>query len=100
MPFPNHYQLSNEADLDIEEIFDYTEAEFGTNQAIFYVSRLEEVFEMLIVNPALGKARDEILPGLRSLPKPSHVVFYRVLPDCIRIVRVLHGSRDISRFFE
>ena len=96
----HRYVLSAEADQDIEDIFDYTQKEFGQDQAIKYISEFEELFAQLNDNPKMGKARDEIKPGLRSFPKASHVVFYRMLTNNIRIVRILHGSRDIPHSFQ
>jgi len=92
------YELSPEADTDIEEIFDYTEREFGLEQAVAYVSGFDDVFVQLIHNPELGKERKEIRKGLRSLLKGKHIVFYRILEDRIRIVRILHGNRDLQKF--
>lgn len=94
------YQLSTAADYDLEEIFDYTLGEFGLDQAIKYVSEFESLFEQLVKNPEIGKARNEIKLGLKSFPKASHIVFYRILQDHIWIVRILHGSRDILKFFD
>ena len=94
------YELSRAADQDIEEIFDYSSAKFGSDQAMEYVAAFEPLFKELVANPELGRARDEIRTGLRSMPKASHVVFYRILADRIRIVRVLHGSRDIPNFLQ
>ena len=93
------YQLSLEADQDIDDIFDYTDREFGFNQAVDYVQGFDGLFQKLLLNPELGKARDEIKPGLRSIPKDEHIVFYRVMENHIRIVRVLHGSRDLPSLF-
>jgi len=92
------YELSPEADQDLEEIFDYTERAFGFNQAVEYLSGFDGVFTKLVNNPELGKEREEIREGLRSLLKEKHVVFYRILDNRIRIVRILHGSRDLRTF--
>lgn len=100
MPAKRGYQLSTAADYDLEEIFDYTLEEFGLDQAIKYVSEFEPAFEQLVKNPEMGRNRNEIMPGLRSYPKASHVVFYRTLHDHLRIVRILHSSRDIPKFFD
>ena len=59
---------------------------------------LEAVFQQLIANPELGRERNEIKTELRSIPKSSHVIFYRIMNDHIKIIRVLHGSRDILKF--
>lgn len=93
------YELSPDADRDLEAIFDYTEQEFDTGQAIAYVSGFDDTFEQLLDNPKLGRERGEIRPGLGSINKDSHIVFYRILKDRIRTVRILHGSRDLPRFF-
>ena len=94
------YELSQEADRDLDEIFDYTEAEYGFDQAVVYITQFDILFEKLLENPQLGKKRDEIKPGLRSFSKAEHIVFYRILKDRrLRIVRVLHSSRDLPRFF-
>ena len=93
------YILSEIADKDLEDIFDYTFNEFGFDQAEKYLLEIEEIFQNLIINPQIGKKRDEIKQGLYSFPKDNHIIFYRILDNHIRIVRVLHGSRDIPKYF-
>lgn len=97
---PRRYQLSDIADSDIDAIFDYTEKEYGLDKAVAYVSGFEELFISLVDNPELGRTRSEIKQGLRSISKDEHIVFYRILSDHIRIVRVLHGSRDLPNFLK
>jgi toxin ParE1/3/4 len=92
------YILSIEADNDLNEIYDFTTEKFGTAQAIEYLTGLEVVFESLCSNPKLGRQRNEVRTGLRSISYESHVVFYRDMKEHIRIIRVLHGSRDIIKF--
>lgn len=96
----SEYRLSEEADKDIEDIFDYTLETFGIDQAVEYLTNLENILTSLPLNPEMGKARSEIKIGLRSFPFVSHIVFYRIMPDHIRIVRFLHANRDIPKFFE
>ncbi|WP_312421486.1 type II toxin-antitoxin system RelE/ParE family toxin [Epilithonimonas sp.] len=93
------YILSEIADKDLEDIFNYTFNEFGFDQAEKYLLEIEEIFQNLILNPQIGKKRDEIKQGLYSFPKDNHIIFYRILVSHIRIVRVLHGSRDIPKYF-
>lgn len=92
------YRLSLRADKDLSEIYDYTLLEFGSNQAVKYVSDFEELFNKLVQNPEIGRARPEIKQGLRSVVKESHVVFYRIMNNHIRIVRVLHVKKDLRSF--
>ena len=53
----------------------------------------------LATHPGIGMARDELAPGLRGFPVGDYLIFYRRDRGSIDIVRVLHGSRDLSRFF-
>ncbi|MCL7761798.1 type II toxin-antitoxin system RelE/ParE family toxin [Polaribacter sp. Z014] len=95
-----HYNLSQEADFDIEKIFDYTEKEYGFNQAVSYLTDLEAVFNNLVIHPEIGRQRNEIKQDLFSITEQQHIIFYRLLNNHIRIVRVLHGSKDIPRNFK
>ena len=58
----------------------------------------EDTVAVLCDQPKMVRMREEILSGLRSISYVSHLIFYTVLHDRIRIVRVLHASRDIVRF--
>ena len=87
------YVLSQAAEEDLEQVFDYTEKEFGLEQTVQYLSGIEQMCSQLLTNPMLGRERREIRDGLRSIPCQSHVIFYRILANQIRVVRVLHGSR-------
>lgn len=93
-----HYELSLAAESDLEEIYDYTCDRFGVDQALVYLGGLDELFASICAQPQLGRSRDEVRDGVRSISYVSHVVFYRVMIGRIRIVRVLHASRDIHRF--
>ena len=92
--------LSQAAEEDLAQIFDYTELEFGLGQAIQYLSEMEKEFYQLRDNPALGRERKEIRAGLRSVPYQSHIIFYRILDNQIRLVRILHASRDLPKFLK
>lgn len=92
------FELSLPAEKDLEDVFSYTDEEYGSDQAIKYLTELDDVFQQLVENPELGRERNEIKKGLRSFPKNKHVVFYRILKEHIRIVRILHGNRDLPKF--
>ena len=95
----NKYILSREADNYLEEIFDYTFEEFGFNQAVKYLDEIAKVFIKIINTPEMGRSRNEIKKSLYSLPTGSHVVFYTIQINHIRIVRVLHGAKDMPKSF-
>ena len=93
-------EISEVAEFDLEDIFDYTDESHGDDQAFEYVSSFDDLFEKLITHPKMGRTRPEIREGLRSIVKGYHVVFYRIMRDRIRIVRILHGSRDLPNQFK
>lgn len=47
----------------------------------------------------MGRPRDELLPGLRSLPFRGYVIFFLYVPDAVDIVTIIHGHRDIDAIF-
>lgn len=49
--------------------------------------------------PGIGRQREELSPGLRSVPEGDYVIFYRQIEDGVEIIRVLHGKRDIPTIF-
>ena len=94
------FLLSNDADADLDGIFDYTEAEHGFNQAMKYLLDLDNLFEQLVKNPNLGKERKEIKKGIYSIVAQEHIIFYEIQEEFILIARVLHGRRDIPKFIK
>jgi toxin ParE1/3/4 len=45
------------------------------------------------------RARDDVVPGLRSVRAHPYTVFYRVTDASVEIVRVLHGRRNFPTVF-
>jgi toxin ParE1/3/4 len=88
-----------QAETDILEIWDYI-ADDSMVEADRWVDRLDEKFALWATQPMMGRSRDELAPGVRSLAFGRYVVFYEPLPDGIDVVRVLHGTRDIDANFE
>ncbi len=94
------YELSEEADKDLEDIFNYTIEKYGIHQAKIYLNKIDSALSKLGNNPGIGRERPEVRHGLRSLLVENYTIFYRVLADRLRIVRVLHSRRDIIKLFE
>ena len=75
---------------DLIGIWLYSFQKWGEEQADAYLDELEHRINQLQDNPRLGRARDEVREGYRSLAINQHVVLYRIDTDAIRIIRVLH----------
>ena len=87
------------AGADIDETWDYI-AEDSMGEADAWVDRLDAKLRLLAAQPLMGRARDELSPGVRSLPFGRYVIFYLPLSDGIEVVRLLHSARDIETLFE
>lgn len=86
------------AETDILEIWDYI-ADDSLTAADRWVDHLDEQFRVLATQPMMGRAREELAPGVRSFLFGRYVVFYVPLANGIDVVRVLHGARDIDAVF-
>jgi toxin ParE1/3/4 len=87
-----------EAADDVLEIWDFI-ADDSVAEADRWVDRLDEKLLLWATQPMIGRSREELEPGLRSMAFGRYVVFFMPLPDGIDIVRVLHSSRDIDQEF-
>ena len=47
----------------------------------------------------MGRSRDELAAGIRSLAVGKYVIYYRRVGRAVRILRILHGARDIEKLF-
>jgi plasmid stabilization system protein ParE len=52
--------------------------------------------ELLAANPEVGRERNELLFGMRSLVFQNFTIFYRVRGTSIVVLRVLRSSRDLD----
>ncbi|WP_226584373.1 type II toxin-antitoxin system RelE/ParE family toxin [Acuticoccus sediminis] len=84
------------ADEDLIEIWVTVGAD-DPNAADRLIDQLEARWQQLRGQPYSGLAREDIAPGVRHLVARSYLIFYRVEADAIRIIRVLHGRRQIDR---
>jgi toxin ParE1/3/4 len=94
----SRYLLSPAAQVDLEQIWDYTCHRWDVEQADEYLRELQPAIERAAANPRIGRACDEIRPGYRKLAAGSHILYYGVMPDgVIDVVRVLHQRMDVDR---
>ena len=91
-------KLAQQAKDDLVEIWLYIAAG-SPSTADKFIDYVYEQCEHLLTSSEIGRTRDELLPGIRSLPVKRYLVFYRVTNDAIEIVRVLSGYRDIQTLF-
>jgi toxin ParE1/3/4 len=90
--------LRPQAQADILDVWNYI-AEHSVAEADRWIDRLEDCLTLWATQPHMGRVRDELSPGIRSLAFGRYVVFYEPSADGMDVVRVLHGSRDIDEQF-
>lgn len=86
------------AETDLDEIWWYL-AQDNPDAADRFLDKIEERCRTLAQFPNLGVSRDELHPGLRSLPVGKYLIFYLIIEGGIEVVRVLPGMMDIDAFF-
>src|SRR5687768_7263837 len=89
-------RLTTDARADRDDILLYGLLSWGEAQMRDYESALDRAIQRLAVCPNLGRARDEVFPGCRSLVVEQHVIYYRADNDEIDISRILHQRQDVS----
>lgn len=92
-------RFSAAAREDLRAITRFTIDKFGVRQAKIYGQSITSVIEKIQINPNLGIFRPELAEGLQSIVHQSHVVFFKLDGVYLSIIRILHHSRDISRYF-
>lgn len=88
--------VSPPAERDLDEIVTYLILE-SESAAAGLLERFGQVAARLADHPHIGPlSRHPIRDGLRRLAMPPYVVFYRVVPGRVEIVRVLHAARNLD----
>jgi toxin ParE1/3/4 len=91
------YVLSPRAKADLDDIWDYTERNWGAEQAKAYIRLIGAAIQTLATSPARGKACDHIREGYRKYPAGSHVVFFRLTDGGSNVVRIPHRRMGFDR---
>lgn len=90
--------FSPAARRDLAGIAAYIAEAAGRTIAAEVVVRLRSRCELIATTPGVvGTARPEIREGIRCLPVPPHVLFFRYSDSEVQIVRVLHERQDVER---
>lgn len=92
-----HLVIAPAAKMDLKDIYRYGLRQWGQAQSEHYLETLKSKFWLLTEQPLIGAERAELLADIRSLPIESHILFYRVTPNSVEIVGVLHRRQDPVR---
>jgi toxin ParE1/3/4 len=90
-------EFSTKARGDLRDIRAFSEIRWGKDQAVAYAHGLATATEKIRDNPEIGAIRYLGGRELRVLPVDSHLIVYRLSASRIRVLRVIHKSRDFGR---
>jgi toxin ParE1/3/4 len=89
--------FSPDSRQDLRDIFNYI-AEDNLDAAISFVRRLKQRCLDLAPMPNVGRKRDEIRQGYRSVTEGDYVIFYQAMPDgTLEIIGIIHSKRHLAK---
>ena len=95
-----NFQLTELAKQDLRSIGRYTQTTWGREQRNTYLAKIDAAFQLLAMEPQLGKSCDDLRAGYRKYPVGKHLIFYRQSVDGLEIIRILHQRMDIEARFD
>lgn len=86
---------------DLRALHDYIADRAGFDIADGYIDRIEQACRLLENFPQRGTARDDLMPGLRTIAfERRAIIGYTSDPRRVTIQRVLYGGRDSGSAFD
>jgi toxin ParE1/3/4 len=82
------YRLAPRAKRDLQKIWLYTRQNWGLEQANNDLDALTAAFEALAESPKSAAACEHIRTGYRYRSVERHVVYFRITPYGIAIIRI------------
>ena len=94
-------RFQEEATLDLEQIYRWVyRASASPAVALGFVERIRARCHRIGNAPYGGIARDDLEPGLRTVPfEHTAIIAYRVESDCVRVTNVFYGGRDYETLY-
>lgn len=92
----SRFRVLSRAQADLKDIREWIEQD-NPPRAASFVAELVEHFGRLAEQPLIGRSRQEMGAGVRSMPHGDFVIFYRPTRTGISVYRVIHGRRDTRR---
>jgi toxin ParE1/3/4 len=81
---------------DLEVIGDYITLD-NPKRAASFIREIRQQFRRIARRPQAFPAREDLAAGLRMSVHGSYLILFRVVEKTVRVERVIHGARDLSR---
>ena len=89
-------KLTKAAFDDLVEIWSFIAAD-NELRADEIVRSIKQQYSRLPQYPLLGRERNDLCKGYRSLSCGKYSIFYKLVGAEVQIMRILHGARDVTR---
>ena len=91
------HRLAPQARAELSSIWNHIVTESGNVAAADgAIDGITERFYVLSQYPRMGRTRDDLRPGLRSLAVGQYVIVYAIEDEDVQILHVFHGRQDIE----
>jgi toxin ParE1/3/4 len=94
-------RIAQQARSDLDAIWLYIAQESGSiDAATRVVSSIADKFALFARFPFIGKSlASHARPNVRTFSADRYMIFYSTKADEIRILRIIHASRDVQSVF-
>lgn len=94
------YKLSNEATINLSNIWDYTCSQWSIRQAELYVELLIDSCNTIRKHPHIGKKLRYKKRNLYILEVSEHCILYSVEKEFIIIAGFIHKKQNLKSFID
>ena len=89
------------AERDLLALYDWIAERAGAETAYAYTSQIEAKAQTLAQFPERGTPRDDLIPGLRTLPyRRRTIIAYRLRDGVVEVLRLVHGGQEWGGFVD
>ncbi|MEX2140953.1 MAG: type II toxin-antitoxin system RelE/ParE family toxin [Pirellulales bacterium] len=94
----NQCIYSPAARRDLLELYEYI-AQDRPDAAQRFIEHLEATCQWLAVDREMGERVEGLRQGARMFSYEKYVIFYEIVANDIRVLRIVHGARDFGLLF-
>ena len=87
-------EITLKAQNDVYNLQEFGNVNFGVLHTRKYLISLTETFKTLRARPELARLREEYDGQIRVHPHRSHMIFYRIEDDAVKILRIISRHQD------
>jgi toxin ParE1/3/4 len=90
-------KLADDALWDLQEIANYTWAQWGEDQEQKYLQLLYRTLEQVASDPSRARLRNDLYHGCRMMTVGKHAIFFTIQENIVCVARILHQAMDPYR---